>query len=422
MKVLIVDDNIITLKLVAKTLGTAEVYEPVMATSLAEARDRIQEHGSFFAAIVDLDLLDTHDDEIVDLVLSHGIPTIVLTANMDEELRQRINTKPIVDYVLKDNADSFEYLLTVLEALCFTRRHKALICDDSIVSRRLVRSFLSPLFPEVYEAKDGKEGLAKLAEHPETRLVVTDYNMPVMDGLEMITVLRQNYPSSKMGVLAITASEKEGLAARFLKSGADDLVSKKTGKEEFLARVMRSMRLLAQVERIEELSITDPLTRLFNRRHFNDYLPRLLKRTAHSGKPLMFAILDVDNFKKYNDTYGHIQGDEVLRTIGKILRDSCRPGQDVAYRLGGEEFAIVSTDTDTDGAMAFLERMRRQIQECNIEHRLNGAGVVTASFGFVVARGGQTVNPDLLYTQADEALYRAKKNGRNRVERAVATS
>lgn len=167
---------------------------------------------------------------------------------------------------------------------------------------------------------------------------------------------------------------------------------------------------------IEKLSITDPLTGLYNRRSFNETLEQELRRTMRDNKMLCFAMLDIDFFKQYNDHYGHQKGDEVLMAIGQTLQQTLSRSSDFCFRLGGEEFGIVFSDLSTEQAQVFTEKVRAALEGLAIEHRWGCAvDVVTASFGLLLITPAPGITVDTIYKKADQALYSAKKQGRNRI-------
>lgn len=165
---------------------------------------------------------------------------------------------------------------------------------------------------------------------------------------------------------------------------------------------------------IEELSVTDGLTGLYNRRHFNDIFPKEINRSKREGHFLSFLIMDVDNFKKYNDSYGHQEGDSVLKKIGKVLKEMLHRGSDYAFRLGGEEFGAIFSGLNRDEALIFSNKIREEIANLQIEHKLNVESVVTVSMGLIVLKD-ELLDADTIYKLADDSLYLAKESGRNRV-------
>lgn len=175
---------------------------------------------------------------------------------------------------------------------------------------------------------------------------------------------------------------------------------------------------ITQKKQFEEMAITDPLTHLYNRRYFNDIIEREINRAKREKFILCFIVLDIDFFKKYNDTYGHIAGDTTLVSVAKALQDSLKRGGDYAFRLGGEEFGVVFSSENEEKALEFGEKIRKNIEDLNIAHTSSEVtNHVTASLGLAVIDFSQnlTADKDEIYRIADSALYSAKENGRNQV-------
>lgn len=178
----------------------------------------------------------------------------------------------------------------------------------------------------------------------------------------------------------------------------------------------RALELENTNRQLESLSVTDPLTGLYNRRHFDDVLERTFNRTKESeGDTLAFSIFDIDHFKRYNDRYGHPQGDVVLQRIAEMLRQSMRRASDFVFRLGGEEFCVIFSVHDPDTALHTVETLRKKIEALAIPHLGNPGNVVTASFGLTCVRIDSKLDQHDVYVLADNALYEAKSTGRNRV-------
>jgi diguanylate cyclase (GGDEF)-like protein len=166
---------------------------------------------------------------------------------------------------------------------------------------------------------------------------------------------------------------------------------------------------------IEALSITDELTTLYNKRFFNKTFPKEIKRAKRLKTNFVFIILDIDNFKLYNDTYGHKEGDNVLQEVGVLIRKMFKRSYDFAFRIGGEEFAIIFSERDIKKIEPYIEYLRKSIEDLNIMHEKNADhGVVTASIGYRIVDKDTMLSEEEIYTQADEALYIAKSRGRNR--------
>jgi diguanylate cyclase (GGDEF)-like protein len=171
-------------------------------------------------------------------------------------------------------------------------------------------------------------------------------------------------------------------------------------------------------KKIENLSVTDELTGLFNRRHLNNIFNDKVKHIRRNKNLLNFILLDIDNFKKYNDTYGHQAGDDVLVAIGKTLKKVFKRSTDVSFRMGGEEFAVIYQTKTKEDAHKLAEIIRDEISSLAIEHQLNEPyGVITSSFGLTIEDlTDNRIELDILYKKTDDLLYKAKHNGRNRIE------
>ncbi len=300
-----------------------------------------------------------------------------------------------------------------------------LVVDDSPAIRRQIQNVLRELqelegVDEFLEAGDGLQAFKLLVDR-KPDLVVCDLIMPTFDGLKFLALRATRPELANIPVIMLTAEGDATRKVEVFELGASDYVTKPFDDEELLARVRVHYRLkVLQDElreankRLEALADTDGLTGLFNRRYFDGLLLRELQRTARYKTPVGVVLLDIDHFKYVNDTYGHPMGDEVLRNVAKIVSAGVRV-TDSAARYGGEEIAIVFTQTTAQGVMEVTERLRSQLEK--FVHEYEGHTVRrTASFGVGLVDGrGVPLTPLELVERADRALYRAKHNGRNQV-------
>jgi diguanylate cyclase (GGDEF)-like protein len=175
--------------------------------------------------------------------------------------------------------------------------------------------------------------------------------------------------------------------------------------------------LEAANQRLAEMAITDELTGAFNRRHFNSAFEADVARHRRYGTPVAFCMLDIDQFKAYNDRYGHVAGDAVLQRVAQVITGNLQRAGDQFFRLGGEEFGILlSVDHPADKIVSFIDKIRADIEALSITHELSAHQVITASFGLVWAGpDSKATRPEDVYAAADELLYQAKSQGRNRV-------
>jgi len=243
-----------------------------------------------------------------------------------------------------------------------------LVVDDEDYIREPIVEMLRRMGFRVDSAANGKHALEKLKEKPYTFLL-TDMRMPEMDGLELIKSAERDYPN--VSTIAMTGYSKEYDYVDVVNAGAADFINKPFGIEELEAKVRRAIIERNIKDELSKLSITDSLTGLYNQRHFYIRLKDEITRAERQKHPLGLILLDLDNFKKYNDTHGHLAGDELLQKVGEIVNLKIRQGVDSGYRYGGDEFAIILIDADERISKVIGQRMEQGIEEkCNEEMNL----------------------------------------------------
>jgi two-component system cell cycle response regulator len=252
-------------------------------------------------------------------------------------------------------------------------------------------------------------------------LIVVSLGMRGFDGLRLCSQLRSLPEGRNVPILVVVSDGDRRKLNQALEMGVNDYLTRPVDKNELVARVRTQLRKKLYSDRLRhnvqlslEMAITDQLTGLHNRRYMARHLDNLLAQARKSGKPLAYVMMDIDFFKLVNDTHGHDIGDEVLREFARRIAANVR-GIDLAGRFGGEEFVVVMPDTDIAYAYAVAERLRKSIETTPIEiSRAPGKLGITISIGIAAAESESDSAEDLLH-RADQALYRAKKTGRNRV-------
>ncbi len=298
-----------------------------------------------------------------------------------------------------------------------------LIAEDDAVTRVLLKKTLIKEGHEVVSAENGQKAFEMFKEK-FFPIILTDWMMPEMDGLELCRAIRQEENPGYVFIVLLTSKDSQDDIISGLEAGADDYLTKPFNRVELIARLNSGKRFIKQEralrqanEEIKLLSITDPLTGCFNRGLLNTRLPQEIQRAGRYNRPLSIVMCDIDHFKKVNDTYGHQAGDLVLKEFSKRIEDSIRDNVDILARYGGEEFLITLPETDLDGALNVAERLLRFISESKFDIGTEKIKI-TASFG--VAGFGQDdrlgeISFDILIKAADKYLYQAKNEGRNRV-------
>jgi len=300
-----------------------------------------------------------------------------------------------------------------------------LIAEDDPVSRRLLEKNLSKVGYVVVSAANGQEAL-EIFKRNFFPIVISDWMMPKMNGLELCKAIRSD--KSKKGyvyIVLLTGKNSKEDIIKGLEAGADDYLTKPFNRAELFARLNTGTRILELEkslknanEEIKILSITDPLTVVYNRGYLNEHLPHEIERAKRYGHNLSVVLCDIDFFKRVNDEYGHQAGDDVLKAFARRLIGSVRNDVDWVARYGGEEFLIVLSETDIKGAMILAERLRNEISKKAFKTH-GGKLNITASFGVTgwnKRNQDNKISSDVMINRVDQYLYQAKNGGRNMVK------
>jgi diguanylate cyclase (GGDEF)-like protein len=297
---------------------------------------------------------------------------------------------------------------------------KILAVDDSAVSRKLVEHSLSGERYSVVFAKSGREALSLFAEH-QPAVVITDWDMPDIGGLELCRRIRREFQGFYSHLILLSSNTDKAQVIEGLAAGADDYITKPFHADELVARVEVGCRIAdlhreiqAKNRLLEEMTLTDTLTGLPNRRALDVWAPRQLSAATRHDFSIWVVMVDLDSFKKVNDTYGHDAGDTVLKSFAEILKANTRQS-DICARMGGEEFLVMLSHADKEGTNTTVERIRKQFESKKFTFG-NSTITVTASFGVAGFRGTNPPDLNALVARADTALYAAKHKGRNRIE------
>jgi len=415
MRLLLIENSKTVYSLLCAQLASYSDLTLDWVDRLDKAVELIEQNGaeSYGLVVTGLYLEDTHDENvIVDTIADYQIPTIIFTAQWDDDVRERmIKKNSVVDYVIKESRAALTYLGNLIQRLMANKTTQVLVVDDSRAVRMHISGLLRHYQFQVIEADNGQVALDLMDQHPDIKLVVTDYNMPQMDGFQLTKKLRERYERYELAIIGLSGESNTSLSARFMKIGANDFVVKNFQPEEFLTRVSQTMDLIEKTQALIDSATKDFLTGLSNRRHFFEKAEKSMARLRAQQKGFYLSILDIDHFKSVNDTYGHDVGDEVLKAVAILLETTVGDAGFVA-RMGGEEFCVFLPDCDRDTAQNHFETVR-QVIEANHMDCLEERRFVTSSFG-VIADDGQA-GLDHLLKQADELLYDAKQAGRNMV-------
>ena len=411
-KILIVEDNKALAKLIAKKMEDNTEMQVDVAHSLAEAQAFLTKAKDYFITLLDLNLPDAPNGEVVDFVASKGLPIIVLTGSMDDKTRETFMDKDIVDYVYKGNMSDVNYIFHMIDRLKNNKQYKVMVVEDVMQTRNDVKKILQNLQFQVFTAAHGEEAMNYFADNPDIKLVVSDYGMPVKDGLAVLKELREQKDKNELGVIMMTSANENVSGAVFLKNGANDFIAKPFLKEELICRVNNTIENMENINKIANFANKDFLTGLFNRRYFYDDMQEYLASLEENPMPYAAAVIDVDGLKNINDKYGQDSGDKILKLLAKKLIDDTK-SSDIAARFGGGEFCVLLKNVSQEDAVKFFVGLRAAIAANPINIK-NESVKISVSIG--VTFGKSDYNVDEILELADEALYRAKENGKNRVE------
>lgn len=410
-KVLIVDDSQAITGAVSEHIRALLEVEVIQAHDLKQTREHVERSGDeFFVAVADLALPDAPDGEVADFLVDMGIPVIVLTGNISDSLRDQMMARDIIDYVVKRNLGEVEYVAQLVRRIYRNRDIKVLVVDDSRSLRGYLENLLHMQCFQTLGAANGEQALAILKDNPDIGLVIVDYNMPIMNGADLITCIRECYSRGELPIIGLSTHATGPISAKLLKAGANDFIARPFLNEEFLCRITQTIDLIENLRAMRDAASRDYLTDLYNRRYFFEFADKLLRNAKRSDTAVGTAMLDIDNFKHINDRYGHATGDLVLRHIARLMQDELRDA-DVIARFGGEEFCVIGTQMDNDGARTLFERLRRKIADSSLSY--DGKDIaVTVSIGVCVDTHASL---DDMIRKADAALYLSKQSGRNRL-------
>lgn len=381
-----------------------------LAGTLGQARELVESGTGYLVALCDLNLPDAEYGEVIDLVSQAGVPAVALTGSFGEELREAVLTKGVVDYVLKDSVNAFSYVCELVGRLAKNASIKVLVVDDSLSIRALLKQSLQKYGLQVLVAENGVRGLALLERNPDIKLMLVDNHMPEMDGFALTIEARKRFSKDRLIIIGLSSSTTPLLSARFLKNGANDFIYKPFHYEEVISRVNQNLEMLELLEQSQRAANRDFLTGIYNRRYFFSQGAAMFDQARKREQPLSAVMIDIDHFKRVNDTYGHHVGDLVIQSVANRLNTAFE--HQLVARLGGEEFAVLSADHSHTEMTTQLEALRSAVErewiDCGDE-RVS----VTVSIGLRATLAAEELNQ--LINEADQNLYQAKAAGRNRL-------
>jgi diguanylate cyclase (GGDEF)-like protein len=411
--ILIVDDNIEILNMLEiKLCHLLSDINILKASSYKESIKHILNKQEVIdVAIVDLSLPEVKDAAVVDFAIKKDIPTLVLIDEDNIKTKKLLIDKPVVDYIRKNNEKNLEYAAKSVKRILKNYDTNILIVDDSPLQLKTAVDMVTKMKLNITTAMDGKEALDIINKGDKKfSLVLTDYNMPEMDGMELTIKIREKYDKDELGIIVLSINDSPQIPTQFLRMGANDFINKPFTALEVNTRINSNLEILDLFQKTRDMANIDFLTGAFNRRYFFDSARAIYSKSKRKDTPLAVAMLDIDYFKKINDTYGHDMGDFAIKRTVELITKNLR-SSDLMARFGGEEFCILLEDISLENTKKLFEKIRVCFEENKILYD-NKEVNFTISIGVCY---GLKENLEEMIKISDEELYKCKNNGRNMI-------
>jgi diguanylate cyclase (GGDEF)-like protein len=411
-KILIIEDSasiINTLKnFIQNELNDVQIF---VAKSMKESATLLLEQkGKFDIVLADLGLPDAPNGEVVEFIAKFSIPIVILTGTNNDDIEAKFRNKNIVDYVIKDGISALSYASSIVKRILNNSKIKVLVVDDSKTFLEQIKALLRRYRFQALTALNGEEALKLLEENRDIKIVLTDYLMPKINGLELTKRIRKEFTKDEISVIIVSNDLSRKIPAKFLKYGANDFIYKGFSNEEFFARINSNIEILELFDELKNKANKDYLTGMYNRRYLFDSGKKLYEEYKNKSKSFAVALIDIDKFKNINDTYGHNMGDIAIKEVAIILNKYVDKDALIS-RMGGEEFCMFIYDKKEEEVKKLLEQIRVGFEKNEIQ-------VGDLKLEFTVSIGcsleyGESL--DEMIQKADIGLYDAKNSGRNKV-------
>ena len=411
-RALLVEDTRLYSVAVRSLLETRFGFIVVHCSTFAAVKRELDGDADTFAlAVLDLCLADAPNGETLDCVLGMGIPSIVFSGYTSEAKREAIVASGATGLVYKNSPRSLDQLADAVEHLHSVSRTKALVVDPAEHgSSDICRSVEAGPF-SVIRCQTSDEALAVLdASQDGVDLVVVRSDLAGEGEDNFLQALRQRFGDDRFPVVGYAAQTGSDEMSRFLRAGGDDFLQLPMSCADIEGRLTHALAIHRQIQSLQRMASRDYLTDMLNRRYFFDRGPKMVEMCLRQSAPVCAALLDIDHFKRLNDTYGHEVGDLVLKAVSRKLLQHVGEKQHLPARIGGEEFALLLTNMSIEQALQFCERIRVDLSNTRIvvdDEDLS----VTVSMGLAQISGLETF--DNYLNAADQYLYLAKHSGRN---------
>ena len=337
---------------------------------------------------------------------------IIITDEDNKEIRKKILSFNIADYIVTNSISSAKFVAKVAKRLEGNRKKTVLVVDDSDLVLTQIAMLLKTQNINYISCLNGQEAWEILNNKNSKKidLIIADYVMPIMDGYDLVKKVRADYSFEELPMLILSGTEDTYMISRFLKVGANDYITKPFINEEFIGRINNALLIADMFQEIKNMAMTDILTGLYNRVYFYNTATKVLDIANRAKQPSAIAMIDIDNFKSINDTYGHEIGDKALIYVGKIMQKALRRS-DILVRFGGEEFVVLLPNCPHKQALQIMQKLCSFIAKSELNISNDRVLKMTVSIGVT----SKKCEVDGMIEQADKYMYTAKQTGKNRV-------
>ncbi len=405
-KTLVVDNDLRFADSLKKAMGAVTEGDIDIYNFKSDSLDDIYEYDLYIIRFDELtyELIRT---------LSKKNKFIIITTNFDtQEIRESILSFHVSDYVITNSHASIGFVCKLARRLECNSNKNILLVDDSKLILTQISMLLDSQNINHIQCHNGAEAWEYLQDPTSKKidLVVSDYEMPQMNGYDFVKKIRSKFTFDELPVLILSGTGNTYMISRFLKAGANDYIPKPFINEEFIGRISNALTVVDMFNEIKNMAMTDQLTGLHNRMYFYDAGVKIYEGAKRAKNPISVAMIDIDNFKSINDTYGHEVGDQALKHVSKTIKKSLRRS-DVFVRFGGEEFVILLPNTPHDQAMKVTKKVCSLVEKAHLTLDDGTTVVITISIGVT----SEVVDIDKMLEKADRYMYTAKQNGKNQV-------
>jgi diguanylate cyclase (GGDEF)-like protein len=409
-KVLLIEDNRTVAKLASLKINEELDLTVDIVSSYGQAKTVLENNGKdYFIVVTGLVLPDATNGEAVDYCLENNFPVIVLTSSFDDETRERILSKDVFDYIVEKDQDYINFLIFAVKRAYGNRKKKVLVVDDSQTYRKYLVNFISSQLFKVFEADSGEVALKILEQNPDISLLITDFDMPGMDGFELLRKVRKTKKSDELVVIVVSGENDTAVIPHFLKFGANDYLKKPFNKEEFISRINMNVDYTEIINDLKNIAHIDITTGLYNKKYIMEIGKVVHSNSLRNKIGMDFALVEIDNFDKLYDSLDERGVNKLIKDLAKIFDNRLRRRSDVLARVSFNSIGILTDNDDEDDAYSFYDKIRLAVEKNEFQY-MGKTCRLTVSIGITTRLFDSFDN---MVVQTIKVLDEAKSRGGN---------